>query len=158
MVKSASKNRPGSAPNQAQAKQTGSFIYTDGSRYEGEYTESDNPNASSAATALSRQRSGIGTYTCQRSGCVYTGSWVADCMGGGKGRMVYPSGAVYDGMWNQSQYAGQGTYTFPDGSKYEGEWSEGRMHGPGTFVDNKGKKWVGVCQMGIGADLAPEIV
>ncbi|KAJ3146165.1 hypothetical protein HDU86_000510 [Geranomyces michiganensis] len=155
MVKSASKNRPGSAPPPGAAKQTGSFIYSDGSRYEGEYTEQENQ---SSASTTSRQRSGTGTYTCARSGCVYTGSWIADAMGGGKGKIVYPTGASYEGFWHQSKYAGQGVYTFPDGSEYEGEWVDGRMHGAGTFTDAKGKKWVGVCDMGVGADLAPEIV
>ncbi|KAJ3014060.1 hypothetical protein HKX48_005342 [Thoreauomyces humboldtii] len=72
--------------------------------------------------------------------------------------MTYPDGAVYEGFWSQSKYSGQGTYTFPDGSRYEGEWSDGRMHGAGAFHDHAGRKWIGVCERGIGADLAPEIV
>jgi hypothetical protein len=53
----------------------------------------------------------------------------------GHGRYTFPSGAVYDGRWQNGHMHGQGgTLTYPNGDRYTGGWYNGKKHGPGTYV------------------------
>ncbi|KAI8826876.1 uncharacterized protein EV422DRAFT_511764 [Fimicolochytrium jonesii] len=170
MAKSAGRRPPSSG---ASVKLTGTFIYTDGSQYEGEFagdpvivpppgtpltTAPSTPPSSNGFSGFGqRTRNGLGTYRCEKTGVVYEGMWSGDAMAG-RGRMSYPDGSAYEGNWLNSKYNGEGTYTFLDGAKYSGEWTDGRMNGAGVFLDKMGRRWVGVSVNGVGADFAPDIV
>eukprot|EP00842_Homolaphlyctis_polyrhiza_P005956 jgi/Hompol1/6361/HPOL_004963-RA len=69
--------RPDSASLLSQSK-TGTFIFKDGSRYEGEYKEIETNII---------VRSGQGRYTCGATKNVYMGAWDTDKMHG-KGDLV----------------------------------------------------------------------
>jgi hypothetical protein len=62
---------------------TGSFVFTDGSKYDGEYKEADGLV----------YRHGNGKYTSAYTS--YTGNWDMDKMSG-RGKIDFPSGASYD--------------------------------------------------------------
>uniref|UniRef100_A0A7S1C5G3 MORN repeat-containing protein 5 n=1 Tax=Bicosoecida sp. CB-2014 TaxID=1486930 RepID=A0A7S1C5G3_9STRA len=112
-------------------KGTGTFVYPDGSRYEGEWA-SDVDGV--------RRREGQGTFDdgVER----YEGSWVADKMDG-QGKFVFATGAVYEGGFADNVFSGSGRYEWKDGATYEGGWRQGRMHGDGTYVDPEGVSWAG---------------
>jgi hypothetical protein len=40
----------------------------------------------------------------------------------GMGRLVYPNGDIYKGMFQQDQRNGQGIMLFKDGRFYKGNW------------------------------------
>ena len=92
-------------------------------------------------------------------GRVYTGKMHND-LPNGKGKMVYPDGATYEGEWqngvingvatvtdvnvNGSRYTGKmhndlpngkGKMVYPNGTTYEGEWQNGALNGVATVTD-----------------------
>ncbi|KAI8927063.1 hypothetical protein BC831DRAFT_453746 [Entophlyctis helioformis] len=147
--KGAKAARPDSAAGTVlNQSKTGTFIFRDGSRYEGEYKEMEGGI---------NVRSGMGKYTCGVTRSMYTGSWDQDRMNG-KGRLEFASGAFYEGMWKDNQYCGPGTYKWPDGSQFIGEWHENGMNGPGKYCDATGQGWIGSVYKGGPATLAPELV
>ncbi|KAL2918713.1 spermatogenesis [Polyrhizophydium stewartii] len=139
--------RPDSAGAQTNQSKTGTYIFKDGSRYEGEYKEIEGGVI---------VRSGVGKYTCGTTKSVYIGAWELDKMHG-KGRLEFASGAFYDGMWKENQYTGPGTYRWPDSSTFVGEWLENGMNGPGKYTDASGQGWIGAIFKGARATLAPEL-
>jgi len=52
----------------------------------------------------------------------------------GVGRMVFPNGDVYHGMWEGDQPNGDGTYKYSNGDMYSGAWSAGKRDGRGALV------------------------
>ena len=52
----------------------------------------------------------------------YTGEKGADGKPEGTGKMVYISGAVYEGAWKAGLMEGRGTMRYANGNFYEGEW------------------------------------
>ncbi|KAI8808991.1 hypothetical protein BJ742DRAFT_257622 [Cladochytrium replicatum] len=125
--------RPGSGNEPALVIQTGSFIFPDGSRYEGSYTTQDDGSV---------MRQGVGTYTCSKSKKRYSGQWEMDKISGA-GKIEFASGSVYTGHWKDNMYQGEGTYSWPDGSKFTGVWEGNIMQGNGRYVDQQNHHWVG---------------
>ena len=75
-------------------------------------------------------------------GGVYHGEW---SVGGeskqGVGVYTYPSGAVYEGEWNNNVQAGYGVYLFAKGGSYAGQFRRGSFNGMGLrFLRNGGVK------------------
>lgn len=68
-----------------QVLKSGSFIWTSGSKYDGEYKEVDDVI----------YRHGIGTYFCSVTNTTYTGQWDMDKMSG-KGKIHFSSDAFYE--------------------------------------------------------------
>lgn len=57
----------------------------------------------------------------------------------GQGKMIYASGAVYDGKWVHGDWKGYGTYLFANGTLYKGDWkSKNVRHGKGTLYLSNG--------------------
>ncbi|XP_078665519.1 uncharacterized protein LOC144907949 isoform X1 [Branchiostoma floridae x Branchiostoma belcheri] len=119
-------------PEKGPPLQKGVYIFPNGDKYDGEYSQSD--------TGV-LERNGVGTHTT-KDGVVYTGRWVQDKMSG-QGKLVHPSGAVYDGEFYNNTFHGRGKYIWPDGSFYEGNWEENKMEGDGEFIDTEGQTWTG---------------
>mmetsp|Transcript_29398 Transcript_29398/g.54436 ORF Transcript_29398/g.54436 Transcript_29398/m.54436 type:complete len:157 (-) Transcript_29398:187-657(-) len=109
----------------------GTFLYPDGSKYEGDWRSVDGL----------RFRQGRGKFTTGPES--YEGDWNEDVMEGQEGTYTFSSGAVYTGGFINNAFEGQGTYTFADGAVYTGGWSNGKMHGDGEYVDVDGVIWSG---------------
>ncbi len=81
---------------------------------------------------------------------IYQGNWTNGVMNG-KGKMSYPDGRVFDGVFDMGQpcIADEGVKVFQeavadDGSCYTGEWKGGLFHG---WVCERGSVggWVDGC-------------
>mmetsp|Transcript_14778 Transcript_14778/g.19165 ORF Transcript_14778/g.19165 Transcript_14778/m.19165 type:complete len:111 (-) Transcript_14778:360-692(-) len=99
---------------------SGSFVFVDGSTYDGEYNEVDDV----------RLRHGQGTFADGPD--VYSGNWENDVMSG-EGKYMFASGAWYNGEFVNGKMEGHGKYKWPDGSSYTGGWRENKMHGEVRF-------------------------
>ena len=54
----------------------------------------------------------------------------------GKGRLVYHTGAIYDGEWCEGKMEGYGTLYFADGSiAYAGDWRDDKFEGRGVLYN-----------------------
>lgn len=52
----------------------------------------------------------------------------------GVGRMVYPSGDIYEGEWLDNKMHGEGSYTYKKtGDIYSGSWSGNKKNGRGRY-------------------------
>ncbi|KAJ3274170.1 kti12, chromatin associated [Terramyces sp. JEL0728] len=125
---------------------TGSFIFPDGSKYDGEYREVDG----------SIYRHGLGAYECVQTQTTYTGQWELDKMSG-KGKIEFVSGDSYDGMWKENQYNGQGTYTWSTTEKLGGEWIDNCVQGLGIYDDEGKIKWAGEVAKGVASVMVPRL-
>eukprot|EP00045_Choanoeca_perplexa_P018034 m.276076 g.276076 ORF g.276076 m.276076 type:complete len:150 (-) comp17693_c2_seq2:756-1205(-) len=103
---------------------TGTFVFPDGSSYEGEFlTTGADGNI---------QRSGKGTMSFA-DGSTYVGEWKDDMMHG-DGCMQNADGSSYKGTFSNGLYEGFGCYTFADGAVLETVWCKNQ---PKADVDTK---------------------
>ncbi|EEY61791.1 uncharacterized protein PITG_13733 [Phytophthora infestans T30-4] len=109
---------------------TGTFSFSDGSKYKGEYCVSGGKVA----------RKGHGNFWTGAER--YDGEWLHDQMHG-RGVYSFATGAIYDGEFQNNQFHGVGSYRWGDGAHYEGGWYFNRMHGEGLYVDKDGVEWRG---------------
>ena len=93
----------------------------DNQYYQGEYDSDED------------ERFGNGAVVAA-DGAIYEGA----C--GGPGRLIYASGDVYDGEWNEDKAEGEGTFRTIDGQEYVGEWEADRKHGHGVETWQDGSK------------------
>jgi len=101
----------------------GSFLWPDGSKYSGEYKDSDGIPS----------RHGSGTYYCSKTESSYIGVWEEDKLV--SGTLKFASGASYSGEWKEDKYHGKGTYTWADKVKLIGDWEDNRTVGIAEFHD-----------------------
>ncbi|MEM6724186.1 MAG: caspase family protein, partial [Bacteroidota bacterium] len=129
---------------------TGTYVWGDGSRYEGEFKYS--------------KLEGEGTYTWP-SGLKYIGQWKANKKHG-IGTQYYPSGEVKSGRWENNYYLGPeggntvasnestgcikgdcnngtGTYIWKTGDRYDGAFMNRQLHGYGTYTWADGSVYEG---------------
>ncbi|KAI8894714.1 hypothetical protein BC833DRAFT_603866 [Globomyces pollinis-pini] len=77
--------------------------------------------------------SASGKGTCQLTSGKYIGEY-KDSMRHGKGKMIYSSGNIYEGEWNNNRKVGFGKMTWTTtNEEYEGEW-DNIPHGQGTYT------------------------
>ncbi|KAL4158447.1 hypothetical protein PRNP1_004223 [Phytophthora ramorum] len=112
------------------AVKTGTFSFSDGSKYKGEYCV--------AGGKVVRQGHGSFWTGAER----FEGEWLRDQMHG-RGVYSFATGASYDGEFQSNSFHGVGTYRWADGAHYEGGWQFNRMHGDGLYVDKDGVEWRG---------------
>ncbi|KAJ1431852.1 radial spoke protein 10, partial [Ochromonadaceae sp. CCMP2298] len=56
----------------------------------------------------------------------------------GVGKMVYPTGDVYEGEWFENKMQGEGTYTYKNSTDiYSGGWADNKKAGKGTYEFGK---------------------
>nr|CCA23361.1 conserved hypothetical protein [Albugo laibachii Nc14] len=108
----------------------GTFVFPDGSRYEGEYIDEDQRIC----------RHGRGKYTAGPES--YEGEWEKDEMHG-SGTYTFATGARYEGQFDHNEFSGNGSYYWPDGASYHGAWKHNRMDGSGAYKDKDGVEWSG---------------
>ncbi|KAF4321353.1 hypothetical protein BBO99_00005037 [Phytophthora kernoviae] len=113
-----------------EAVKTGTFSFSDGSKYKGEYC--------STGGKVVRQGAGAFWTGAER----YEGNWVQDQMHG-HGVYKFATGASYDGEFQYNNFHGIGDYRWADGAHYKGGWYFNRMHGDGLYVDKEGVEWRG---------------
>ena len=51
----------------------------------------------------------------------------------GKGKMVWSTGAIYDGNWERGMKKGAGVMQYRDKSFYDGQWKDESRHGMGIM-------------------------
>ncbi|ORX55307.1 histone H3 K4-specific methyltransferase SET7/9 N-terminal domain-containing protein [Piromyces finnis] len=140
-------NRKKANSRQESVIKTNTFIFPDGSTYEGDYKESENGKI---------VRSGHGKFVSLSNQSTYEGEWVNDEING-KGKIEYANGNSYEGDWLNNKYNGTGTYRWSDGSYYIGEWLENKMNGPGKYYDKNKEVWIGLFINGKSDSLVNEI-
>lgn len=118
-------------------------VWTDGSRYEGEWLK-DQPHGYGSLTYANGsqywgrfehgRRHGQGMMKYE-NGDEFEGSWHKD-QPQGTGTKRYAAGSVYEGEFKQGQPQGEGKQTYVDGTYYQGHWNKGKPHGYGklTFI------------------------
>lgn len=129
----------------------GTFIYNDGSKYEGFFKN--------------RRRNGKGVMWFA-DGERYDGDWTDDHMHG-SGSKFLVTGTVLTGLWNNNQFvgelgdeglkgcltgdciSGEGIYATIDGSQYLGEFNGGLFHGQGVCIYTNGDKYEGGWKHGL---------
>ncbi len=114
----------------------GTMIYSDGSKYIGEFKES--------------KFNGKGTYT-DANGNKYICEFKDDKCNG-QGTYIDVDGSKYVGGIEGYQLSGQGTMIFANKDKYVGGWSNDLMHGDGTLVKADGKVIKGTWDEGYNID------
>ena len=99
----------------------GSYFWTDGSKYTGQWKDNMPQGQGKLETADKN---------------VYEGDWLAG-LAHGRGTLTTPLGSMYIGQWKNDLQHGNGVETWIDGAIYEGQFEEGQKNGKGkqVFVD-----------------------
>ncbi|KAE8897230.1 hypothetical protein PF005_g9434 [Phytophthora fragariae] len=113
-----------------EAARTGTFSFSDGSKYKGDY----------CLVSGKVVRQGHGSFWTGPE--KYEGEWLHDQMHG-HGVYNFATGAIYDGEFQGNAFHGVGGYRWADGAHYEGGWHFNKMHGEGLYVDKDGVQWRG---------------
>ena len=100
-----------SDPNQRYDNCFGSFFFSDGDEYVGEFKDD--------------MKHGQGAYI-YANGEKYVGGF-KDGIAHGQGTYTFATGDKYVGEWKDEKYHGQGTYTFVDGRKETGYYMDGNF-------------------------------
>ena len=116
-----------------------SYTFEDGTKYIGEFYETENDIGESYETYPVFHGKG---KIINQDGEMYWGEWKDGEMHG-KGTYTYPDGSKYVGEFKDGKEHGEGTYTLPDGLQYEGGWKDGKIHGKGIFTYPDGSEYVG---------------
>ncbi len=149
----------------------GSYAYSDGSKYEGQFSEHKRHGWGSFYYSNGDKyvgdfnlnfEEGFGTIYYQ-DGSLAKGTWFkgellgdqlvskgldgcieGDCLAG-VGKFVYQDGAMtYEGAFNDGLPNGIGKCVYGNGEIYEGEWKNGGFNGKGTLHLNDGTKISGL--------------
>jgi len=112
---------------QSQRHGKGTQVWTDGSKYEGNWR---NDKANGRGRLI------------HADGDVYVGEWKDD-KAHGNGTYLHTDGAKYDGEWREDKQHGHGVETWPDGARYEGRYENGKKHGNGKFQWADGSTYLG---------------
>jgi len=87
------------------------------------------------------------TYLLMVMVFIHTMSVGQECMRGncedGKGLIVFESGDMYEGGFQNGKRHGTGIYKWADGKKYEGSFNMGSIEGMGIFKWPSGNRYVG---------------
>lgn len=126
----------------------GTYIWADGSRYEGEFNKNTLSGFGTLYSAdgvkffegefKNDQPHGVGTLYFS-NGNRYVGEW-ENGVESGSGILYGPNNRViYGGHWVNGVPNGNGSYYWEDGSKYVGQFRSGKSHGTGILYDAEGK-------------------
>lgn len=93
---------------------------------------------------LNGDRHGNDSTLIWKSGAVYTGDYENN-LRNGEGKMTFSSGNVYDGSWKAGKENGYGVYTWKDNDtyrEYRGDWKDGEYHDDdGLLIYAENNKW-----------------
>jgi hypothetical protein len=110
----------GQINQQGQPHGEGTFIWTNGHKYKGNWTNGK-PDGEGKMTTL--------------DGREYVGEWEEGLMHG-EGTFTWKDRVKCKGKWKKGVRDGQGILTHPDGHIYEGEWKDGNITtGKITYVN-----------------------
>ncbi len=116
----------------SEANCTGTIIWEDGSKYEGEFQHG--------------RIHGKGKLSFQ-DGSYYEGEF-QDEFFHGKGTMIYEDGSKYIGDWTLGYREGEGALIYPDGTEYLGEFESDEIHGEGSMILSSGESYSGSWEYG----------
>ena len=74
---------------------------------------------------------------------IYRGEIKVNRKRDGKGVIVYDSGRIYEGDWENDKRNGRGFELFPNGNKYLGQFADGKAHGKGSYTWRNGEQYEG---------------
>ncbi|XP_060576457.1 LOW QUALITY PROTEIN: MORN repeat-containing protein 1-like, partial [Ruditapes philippinarum] len=111
---------------------SGTFVFPNGDKYEGEYIQEDGSYHQKRARC---------SYN-KTDGSVYDGEW-ANGQNEWNGKLSHHLAHSIQGEFVNNQFHGHGVYTWPNGSSYEGEFHENRLEGKGNFTDTENQMWTG---------------
>jgi hypothetical protein len=111
----------------------GTFTYTDGNKYVGEWHDNE-PH-------------GHGTYAFT-SGNKYVG-WLSEGTPHGHGTYTFANGDKYVGWLKYGIFHGKGALTAVNGDEYVGEFKDDKPHGQGTYTFASGEKYIGQVKAGL---------
>ena len=98
---------------------------------------------SSVGSTMNLKRIKLGAFIDAKDGSLYLGEW--NCgRKHGEGFLVWETGIVYEGYFENDKLQGKGRLQFYDPIKgcpnrYEGDWFNSKMHGFGDFINNSKK-------------------
>ncbi|MGH1363168.1 MAG: MORN repeat-containing protein [Calditrichia bacterium] len=110
----------------------GTYLFADGSRYEGRWKE----NMSHGAGRLYDENGKLIKSGIWSEG-VYMGKLESGDIDSGKAKIKLASGVIYDGQFKDGKISGKGTLSYVNGDRYEGEVSNGLAHGKGVLTWKK---------------------
>ena len=116
-----------SDPDQSYDNCFGTYIFADGDKYVGEWSDD--------------KLNGQGTYTFA-DGDKYVGEY-KDGKKNGQGTYIFADGDKYVGEYKDGKKNGQGIYTSASGHKYVGQFRGGDFNGQGTYTSAGGEEYVG---------------
>eukprot|EP00195_Chlamydomonas_chlamydogama_P014841 CAMPEP_0202908442 /NCGR_PEP_ID=MMETSP1392-20130828/46018_1 /ASSEMBLY_ACC=CAM_ASM_000868 /TAXON_ID=225041 /ORGANISM="Chlamydomonas chlamydogama, Strain SAG 11-48b" /LENGTH=700 /DNA_ID=CAMNT_0049597777 /DNA_START=52 /DNA_END=2150 /DNA_ORIENTATION=+ len=91
----------------------------------------DSVDDSLGQASLSGRMEGQGRVVF-KSGAMYEGQWQRGYMHG-TGKLTFPDGLVYEGDFQDNTITGSGVYHWPNGALYEGQVLRGKRHGKGRM-------------------------
>merc|ERR1719271_2027429 len=77
-----------------------------------------------------------------RSGATYDGKW-RGCIREGFGKQRWPDGAMFIGQWKDNKAEGMGRFMHANGDIYVGQWMSNVAHGAGIYYRVDLTKYVG---------------
>ncbi|KRX07607.1 hypothetical protein PPERSA_11156 [Pseudocohnilembus persalinus] len=76
------------------------------------------------------------------TGRIYEGEWEQD-LKQGRGFEIYSNAATYEGDYINNKPHGHGRYVWSNGESYDGEWIKGQKHGSGMWKGIQGDSYMG---------------
>ena len=88
-----------------------------------------------------RKRDGLGVLV-YKTGRIYEGEWEQN-QRHGRGYEVFGNGNTYQGNYVDGKATGKGVYTWKNGEVYDGEWQQGVKSGYGVWKGTNGESYIG---------------
>ncbi|XP_029284233.1 MORN repeat-containing protein 4-like isoform X1 [Cottoperca gobio] len=120
----------------------GSFSYSNGEEYHGEWKE-----GKTEPLSLTRHPPSLPTPACTAHCCYHVIS-TTQRLRHGLGQLTFSDGTCYTGQFENGLFNGCGVLVFPDGSRYEGDFVQGKFQGAGVFTHFDGMKFEGEFRSG----------
>ena len=119
---------------------TGSMNFPDGAEFSGDFV--DDKRKGKGILKLADGTIHVGVWDANELTYGYIGEWNGRCFAGA-GRLIYPSGDEYIGLFANGLRHGAGEIHMVDGTIYRGEWAHDFPHGRGTMQYASGEIYDG---------------
>ena len=108
--------------------------YPNGDIYNGTFTLDKEKDVGSYTTVTEGEPDEEGNPT--KAVATYEGSFSGG-LRSGLGKMTYPNGETYYGIWKEDKPDGDGSYSYANGDIYSGKWVAGSRSGKGAYKYSK---------------------
>jgi hypothetical protein len=82
-----------------------------------------------------------------KTGKIYEGEWENDAKYG-RGLEIFPNGNRYEGCFVNGKPEGMGVFKWANGEIYDGQWLNAMKHGSGMWRGPKGESYIGEWKFG----------